>query len=171
VKEVIPWVDGARLDDVVDYFTYVLVPCFFALQMGMLPAGWDIPVVSAVAIASGYGFAQTTAKTADHFFTGFPSYWNIVVFYLYALRWPPVANALCLLALAIAVFIPIRYVYPSRTTTLRALTVSLGLVWAGVLLYALLTLQTAPRWLVTASLAFPAYYLALSLYLHARHRS
>ena len=23
VKEVIPWVDGSRLDDVVDYFTYV----------------------------------------------------------------------------------------------------------------------------------------------------
>jgi len=171
VKEVIPWVDCARLDDVVDYFTYVLVPCFFALQMGMLPAGWDVPVVSLVAIASGYGFSQTTAKTADHFFTGFPSYWNIVVFYLYVLGWSPAANALWLVAFAIAVFVPIRYVYPSRTTTLRGLTVTLGIIWAVVLIFALTSLSTVPRGLVTASLAFPIYYVGLSLYLHARHRN
>ncbi len=171
VKEVIPWVDGARLDDVVDYFTYVLVPCFFALQMHLLPDAWAVPVVALVAIASGYGFSQTTAKTADHFFTGFPSYWNIVVFYLYLLGWSPAANAWWLVAFAIAVFVPIRYVYPSRTTTLRALTVTLGIAWAATLLYALVTLATVPRWLITASLAFPAYYAALSLWLHFRHRS
>jgi phosphatidylcholine synthase len=170
VKEVIPWVDGARLDDVVDYFTYVLVPCFFAVQMGLLPTGWGIPVVALVAIASAYGFSQTTAKTADHFFTGFPSYWNIVVFYLYVLGWPPAVNALWLIGFAIAVFVPLRYVYPSRTTTLRGLTVTLGIAWAGVLLYALSSLASVPRWLVTASLAFPVYYFALSVYLHVRHR-
>lgn len=171
VKEVIPWVDGARLDDIVDYFTYVLVPCFFAVQMGLLPAGWDLPVVALVAIASGYGFSQTTAKTADHFFTGFPSYWNIVVFYLYLLGWSPATNACWLVFFAGAVFVPLRYVYPSRTTTLRALTVTLGIAWAAILLYALVTLATVPRWLVTASLAFPVYYFVLSVYLHARHRN
>ena len=36
-------------------------------------------------LASGYGFCQTDAKTADHFFKGFPSYWNVVVLYLFAL--------------------------------------------------------------------------------------
>ena len=171
VKEVIPWVDGARLDDIVDYFTYVLVPCFFAVQMGLLPAGWAIPVVSLMAIASGYGFSQTTAKTADHFFTGFPSYWNIVVFYLYLLGWSSAVNACWLVAFAIAVFVPIRYVYPSRTTTLRAVTVTLGIAWAATLLYAMASLATVPRWLVTGSLAFPVYYFALSLWLHLRHRS
>ena len=49
VKEVIPWVDGSRLDDVVDYFTYVLVPAFFLLQMNLLPAGWAMPVLALVA--------------------------------------------------------------------------------------------------------------------------
>ena len=39
VKEVLPWVDGARLDDIVDYFTYVVVPVFFLLQMRLLPPG------------------------------------------------------------------------------------------------------------------------------------
>jgi len=170
VKEVIPWVDGSRLDDVVDYFTYVLVPAFFLLEMNLLPAGWAVPVVALIAIASGYGFSQTTAKTADHFFTGFPSYWNIVAFYLYALGWPRAVNAAWLVAFAVGVFVPIRYVYPSRTTTLRALTVALGCAWGVIVVYALLHLDDVPRRLVVASLAFPIYYFALSLVLHVRHR-
>jgi phosphatidylcholine synthase len=171
VKEVLPWVDGSRLDDVVDYFTYVVVPAFFLLQMNLLPAGWAVPIVSLVAIASGYGFSQTTAKTADHFFTGFPSYWNVVAFYLYALGWSPAVNAAWVVAFAIGVFVPIRYVYPSRTPTLRWLTVTLGSIWGVALIYILLHLHTAPRWLVTASLAFPIYYFLLSLVLHTKRRT
>ena len=168
VKEVIPWVDGSRLDDVVDYFTYVLVPAFFLLQMHLLPAGWAFPVVTLMVIASGYGFSQTAAKTADHFFTGFPSYWNVVAFYLYTLGWPPAVNALWVVAFAIGVFVPIRYVYPSRTPTLRALTVMLGIAWGVVVVYALLHPGAVPRRLIVASLAFPVYYFALSLALHLR---
>lgn len=171
VKEVIPSVDGSRLDDVVDYFTYVLVPAFFMLQMNLLPAGWAMPVLALVVIASGYGFSQAAAKTADHFFTGFPSYWNIVAFYLYALGWSPAVNAAWMVMLAVGVFVPIRYVYPSRTTTLRALTVTLGIAWAVALVYALLHLQPVPRRLVVASLAFPVYYVVLSLVLHVRRRA
>jgi phosphatidylcholine synthase len=171
VKEVIPWVDGSRLDDVVDYFTYVLVPAFFMLQMDLLPAAWAIPVLALVVIASGYGFSQTAAKTADHFFTGFPSYWNIVAFYLYTLGWSPAVNAAWLVVFALGVFVPISYVYPSRTTTLRALTVTLGSAWGVVLVYALLHLHSVPRRLVVASLAFPVYYFVLSLVLHVRRRA
>ena len=78
-------------------------------------------------------FQPRDAKTADHFFTGFPSYWNIVVFYLYLAGWPPCSSMpLLLLVLAILVFVPIRYVYPSRTPVLRSLTIGLGIAW-GVL--------------------------------------
>lgn len=168
VKEVLPFVDGSRLDDVVDYFTYVIVPAFFVVQMGLLPSALAVPVAALVAIASGYGFSQTAAKTPDHFFTGFPSYWNVVAFYLYVLGWPPVVNALVLVALAILVFVPLRYVYPSRMTSLRAPTVVLGLVWGAAVLYALARFDTASRTLLTWSLLYPAYYVGLSLYFHAR---
>ena len=169
VKEVVPTVDGSRLDDVVDYFTYVVVPAFFIVHMGLLPPAAAVPVVSLVLVASGYGFAQTAAKTPDHFFTGFPSYWNIVAFYLYVLQWPPALNAAVLVILAILVFVPLRYAYPSRMTELRAPTVLLGLVWGAVLLWALFDFDAAPRTLLTWSLAYPAYYVAISLYLHAKH--
>src|SRR5262249_40191358 len=153
VKEVLPRVDGTRLDDVVDYSTYVIVPAFFLLQMRLLPPGWDVAIVALIAIASGYGFSQTAAKTAHHFFTAFPSYWNIAAFYLYALRWSPAVNAAWLVALAIGVFVPIRYVYPSRTPTLRALTVTLGTAWGAFMIYALFHLESVPRGAIVASLA------------------
>jgi phosphatidylcholine synthase len=168
VKEVLPFVDGSRLDDVVDYFTYVVVPAVFIVQRELLPAAAAVPVVGLVLIASGYGFSQTAAKTPDHFFTGFPSYWNVVAFYLHVLQWPPALNAAVLVVLAVLVFVPLRYAYPSRMTELRRPTVVLGLVWGAVLLWALLNLEHAPRALLTWSLAYPAYYVAISIYLHAK---
>ncbi len=170
VKQVLPWIDGSKLDDIVDYFTYVLVPVLFVMLMGMVP-GWSaIPVAALVTIASGYGFSQTAAKTDDHFFTGFPSYWNVVVFYLYVLGWPPALNAAVLALFAVGVFVPLRYVYPSRTTTLRPLTIGLALVWGVATLYLLARLDDPPRGLALATLAFPAYYVGLSIVLHLRSR-
>jgi len=168
VKQVLPFFDGTRLDDIVDYFTYVIVPAVFLLHLKLLPAAVAIPVALLPVLASAYGFCRTDAKTADHYFTGFPSYWNIVAFYLYALGWPRALNAAVVIALSVAVFVPIRYVYPSRTTTLRALTVGLGLAWGAFVLYALAHLDTVPRPLVAISLAYPAYYVLLSLALQAR---
>ena len=167
-------IDGARLDDCVDYFTYVIVPMFFAVHTGMLPPTFAVPVAALVMVTSGFGFARSDAKTADHFFTGFPSYWNIVVFYLYVLEWPPPASALLLSIFAIGVFVPIRYVYPSRTPTLRALTVGLGVAWGAavlVALYQILREGVALRPLVLGSLLFPVYYFVLSLVLTSRRVS
>lgn len=166
VKRVLPLIDGTRLDDVVDYVTYVIVPAYFLVRMGLLPPALAVPVACCPVLASAIGFCRADAKTSDHFFTGFPSYWNVVAFYLYALGWSPAVNAAIVIAFSAAVFVPLRYVYPSRTTTLRALTVTLGIVWAVVLVYVLAHLGTAPRGLVVASLAYPVYYCLLSFALH-----
>jgi phosphatidylcholine synthase len=168
VKEVLPFFDGTRLDDIVDYFTYVIVPAFFLLHLRLLPPGAAVPVALCPVLASAYGFSRTDAKTADHYFTGFPSYWNIVAFYVYTLGWPPAVNAAIVVLFSIGVFVPIRYVYPSRTTTLRGLTVVLGILWGAAVVWALVHLATVPRMLVVVSLAFPIYYVGLSLALHAR---
>src|SRR5262249_55479203 len=101
----------------------------------------------------------------------FPSYWNVVAFYLLALGWPPALNALVVVLLSIGVFVPLRYLYPSRTPTLRPLTVGLGLVWGAAVLVALWIMVrggVAPRALVVASLASPVYSVGLSLVLDLR---
>jgi len=124
--------------------------------------------VSLPLLASAYGFCQKQAKTSDNFFLGFPSYWNIMAFYFFALQSPPWINAFAILLLSILVFVPIKYIYPSRSPYLRALTNSLGVLWALAVLAIIYLLPEPPPWLVFASLLFPAYYTALSFWLAFR---
>ena len=166
VKAVLPQFDGARLDDIVDYFTFVIVPVVFAYHFQLLPAAGTLVFVAAPLLASAYGFCQAAAKTEDHYFTGFPSYWNIIVFYLYAGHTPAWFNGIIIGVLAVLVFVPIRYVYPSRTLTLRWLSNSLGGVWTIMLLVIVWQLPDPSPWLVLGSLLYPIYYTVLSLYLH-----
>jgi phosphatidylcholine synthase len=168
VKETLPAFDGARLDDIVDYLTYVFLPVLLLYHAGYLPSAWGIPVAAAVLLSSGYGFASADAKTTDNFFTGFPSYWNVVALYLYAAALPPAVNAAILSAFAVLVFVRIGYVYPSRTPVLRGLTVALGVVWAGMVLALIYALPAVSNPLLIGSLFFPVYYAVLSIWLHSR---
>jgi phosphatidylcholine synthase len=170
VKESLPSIDGSRIDQIVDYLTFVVLPMLLLDRFGFLPAGLGLLVVTIVLLSSVYGFSSTDAKTPDHFFTGFPSYWNIVALYLFIFAVPPEAAAAILILLSALVFVRIGYIYPSRTPVLRGLTVTLACVW-GVSLAALICwLPSPPRWLGIASLAFPVYYIVLSFVLHARRR-
>lgn len=166
VKERLPDFDGARLDDIVDYLTYVFVPVLIVWQAQLVPVAF--PVCAAMLLSSAYGFGQADAKvkTGDHFFTGFPSYWNIVVVYLYVLRLSPMVNAVVLLTLALLVFVPIRYIYPSRTTVLKVPTLLLGTAWALLFVRIIWRLPAVDGPWITLSLVFPVYYVGLSLWLN-----
>ncbi len=165
-----PFIDGAGLDDIVDYLTYVFVPVIVLWQAGALPAGWAWAPAGAVLLASALGFARTDAKTADHFFTGFPSYWNIIAVYALAWAWPPPVVGVVLIALAALVFVPVRYVYPSRTSVFQVLTLALTVVWSLQVLALIWWLDASPPWLLWSATVYPVYYVALSLYLHAQRR-
>jgi len=168
VKEVLPEIDGARIDDIVDFMTFVLIPMLLLEAAGGLYLAAVVPVVSIVLLSSMYGFVAPDAKTDDHFFTGFPSYWNIVVLYLLLFKVPPAVNAVILLVLSALVFVRIGWVYPSRTATLQRTTLALGAVWTVMIGGIIWMWPAPPRSLAIASLVFPVYYLVLSLILHAR---
>ena len=168
VKEMTPDLDGARLDDIVDYLTFVFVPALLLFHADLLPDGWGLGVAGAMLLSSAYGFAATDAKTEDYFFTGFPSYWNIASLYLYVAHLPVTANAIVLLVLSALVFVRIGYVYPTRTPVLRGLTIALLFLWSLMILSIVLMLPDPPAPLVAASLFFPVYYIVLSLMLNAR---
>jgi phosphatidylcholine synthase len=169
-KEALPEVDGARIDDIVDYITFVFLPMLLLEASGGLYQAAALPVIAIVLLSSMYGFVAPDAKSSDHFFTGFPSYWNIVVLYLLLFRVPPFYNALVLLALSALVFVRIGYVYPSRTPTLRALTLGLGAVWAALVGAIIVLWPSPPRGIAIASLVFPVYYIVLSVVLHLGRR-
>ncbi len=165
VKELIPWFDGELLDEIVDYFNYVIVPSLFLVRANILPPQDSLWLAALPLLASAYGFCQREAKTADYFFLGFPSYWNVVAFYLYVLQTPLWVNAFVIIALSILVFVPLKYIYPSRSPRFRSQINVLGALWGAAILCLIYQLPNPSRVLLFASLLFPAYYTALSLWL------
>jgi phosphatidylcholine synthase len=171
VAERIPWFDGAKLDDIIDYLTYAFVPALIIWRGAFVPASLAVPIAAAILLSSAYGFNRVDAKTPDHFFTGFPSYWNIVALYLMLAGWDPGVNAAIVLTCAALVFVPVRYVYPSRTPVLRLPTNVLGLLWGAAMLVMLWRYPQPSPAIFAASLVFPVYYVVLSLVLWNNRRA
>jgi phosphatidylcholine synthase len=162
-------INGARLDDIVDYASYVLAPGALLLHAGRLPEGWiGVTVICGMLLASALGFTRQDAKTEDHFFTGFPSYWNIVALYVLAADIPRGVTAIVVAVLSVMVLVPIRFVYPSRTETWQALTVTTCALWAAQVLLMIWWMPHVPAWLLWTSTIFPTYYVGLSLVLSMR---
>jgi phosphatidylcholine synthase len=169
VKEVIPTFDGARLDDIVDYITYCFVPIFMIWNGGYLPDGTLGTLLAVLPLlASSYQFCRSDAKTSDHFFLGFPSYWNVVALYVIVLGLSPVVTAVLLLTCTVLVFVPVKYIYPSRTSTARGFNLTLAGTW--LLTYAVMLLQYPDPGVIvtTVSLLYVVYYATVSVVLTLR---
>lgn len=171
VKTILPKFDGALLDNIVDYLNYVVTPSFFLLiKPEMLPPSCAIWIIVAITIASAYQFCQAEAKTPDHFFKGFPSYWNITVFYMFIFDTSMTFNAWILALFCLLVFVPIKYIYPSRIDYLtHSKQLKLGFHSCSILygissIFILLNYpQREPLWL-WISLGYVVLYLSLSMY-------
>ncbi len=169
-KVAAPKIDGALLDNIIDYVNYVMAPAFFLLVGGLLPPRWAILGTSIIVLASAYQFTQPDAKTRDHFFKGFPSYWNIVVFYLFLWQTSPWVNFVIVVTLSILVFVPIKYVYPSRLEYLtsrlwlRQMMLGATILWAVVTIALLIIYPETSVILVGLSIAYLVGYILLSLY-------
>jgi phosphatidylcholine synthase len=163
VSRIVPSIDGRRLDDVVDFFNYAIVPAVFMVGSGILPHwGWTAPAI----LASCYGFSQRHAKTEDDFFRGWPSYWNVVALELWLLGVAPVWSEVIVCFFAAMVIVPLKYVYPSRAPRFRHLTNLGGLAWILLIAWAAIDPDRG-RSLRLAQLAllYPVFYVALSAWL------
>lgn len=168
VSRVLPRFDGRRLDDMVDFFNYVLVPAVFLVSAGML-VHWSL--VGLPILASSYGFSQLDAKTDDDFFLGFPSYWNVLVIYIWLLELGPIAGSVWVTLFGFLVFVPFKYLYPSRMKVLWRTNAVLSTACILLVGYAVFDPPHARALhLVEASLLYPAFYFALSFRLGGIHR-
>lgn len=166
VSSRVPRIDGRRLDDIVDFFTYVIVPVYFLLALGFFgPYEWVfvLPLVS-----SALGFSNLQAKTEDNFFLGFPSYWNAVAIYIWLFQLSPFWTAWIVGFLAVLVLVPIRYLYPSKSNVLRLPTLVLCSIWGAQLLAQFLFPERMPNWWMLSTIYFPVYYIGVSWALDLR---
>jgi len=162
VTKHLPWMNGRRLDDMVDYLNFVVVGAVFMVIAGNLPSPYWI---AAPILASAYGFSREDAKTDDNFFLGFPSYWNILAIYLWKLDISPLGGAIWVGVLSLMVFVPLKYLYPSKLPKLwMRYSISYGgMAWAIFLGFAILNPEWAARThAIEWSLFYPALYMLLS---------
>ena len=171
VKETIPGFDGARLDDIVDYITYAFAPMVLLWTGDYLPSGAAGSVLAAIPLlASSYQFCRADAKTEDHCFLGFPSYWNVVALYVVVLELSPATTAAVLLVCAALVFVPVKYLYPSRTNTFRGLNLALASLWLVLYAVMLAGVPDPNPVVVGLSLLYVGYYFVMSVFVTMRSR-
>jgi len=129
VKKNAPEFDGVLLDLIIDYLTYVFIPAYALFKSGLMDGwtGWFAIII--ITFASALYFADTRMKTKDNSFSGFPGCWNMVVIVIFAVE-PNFWVSLALVSvLAVAMFLPIKFVHPTRTERWRWLTFPMALAW------------------------------------------
>jgi phosphatidylcholine synthase len=172
VKDVLPRFSGRTLDDVIDFQTYTALPLLLLWRADVLPdaSAW---LLLAPLLASAYGFSQIDAKTDEGFFLGFPSYWNIVAFYLYMLHPSVWISILLLVTLAALTFVPTPYIYASQGGPFATFINVGAAVWVALIVWILVDAAERSRTATLVSMVYPVTYLGLSgvVAMRARHTS
>ncbi|MBC7146501.1 MAG: CDP-alcohol phosphatidyltransferase family protein [Thioclava marina] len=129
VKANAPVYDGVLMDLIVDYLTYVFIPAFALFKSGLLPgwSGWL--AIIAITYTSVVYFSDTRMKMKDNSFSGFPGCWNMLVLVLFALKPGYWTSLIVVLALAVAMFLPLKFIHPVRTQRWRGLSLPIALLW------------------------------------------
>jgi phosphatidylcholine synthase len=129
VKQNAPRFDGVLLDLIIDYLTYVFIPAFALFKSGLLPGwtGWAAIII--ITFASAVYFCDTNMKTKDNSFSGFPGCWNMLVIVLFALSPNFWISMALVTALAVSMFLPLKFVHPVRTKRWRLVSLPVALLW------------------------------------------
>lgn len=170
VKAILPRFSGERLDQIVDYLTYVVVPAYALSEASLLPEAARIPAAAAVLLSSLFHVADTKSKTEEGYFVGFPAIWNIVLLYLFALGLSPWV-ALAIVALFVALtFMPFLALHPFRVVRFRQLTCVVTALWAVAAVAAVVESFPSPLWVQLLLLATAGYLSSIGFYRSAFRR-
>lgn len=161
VTSVLPRFSGERLDLIVDYLNYCLVPAYIFAVGDRLPPALAWPAGIAVAVVSLFHFADVRSKTADDCFVGFPALWNVVALYLFVLDLRGAAALLVIAGLCVLTFVPIKWPHPLRTERLRAATMAVTALWCVAAAVAIG--RPPPPFWVQAVFAAAALYMAAAV--------
>ncbi|WP_375280172.1 CDP-alcohol phosphatidyltransferase family protein [Pseudooctadecabacter sp.] len=129
VKQHAPQFDGVLLDLIIDYLTYVFIPAYALYASGLMDgwSGWVAIIV--ITFTSALYFADTRMKTSDYSFSGFPGCWNMLILVLFALTPPWWACLILIAVLSGAMFVPVKFIHPTRTKRWRIVSLPVALAW------------------------------------------
>ncbi|NUQ84753.1 MAG: CDP-alcohol phosphatidyltransferase family protein [Anaerolineales bacterium] len=161
------WIDGGLMDNIIDYINYVVVAALLLIKVpNLMPQGFEMIAAISILLTSAFQFSQVEAKTDEqsYFFKGFPSVWNFLVIYMMLLGLDPWINFAVLAMCNVLVFVPVKYLYPTRNNRLRRLTLVLTYLYGALGVWGLLQYPDVPKWVAPASFVYVAYYALLSFF-------
>lgn len=158
IDAVLPRFSGVSLDETIDYLNYCVVPAFIFLESGLLGEWRALFAASLIVLVSLFHFADSSSKTPDGYFVGFPALWNVVCFYVFAFALDENITLTLVLVLALLTFVPVKWVHPLRVRRLRVLTVAVMVCWAAAAVFTVMDGFPA-RPFVQAALAVSALYM------------
>jgi phosphatidylcholine synthase len=129
VKKYAPQFDGVLLDLIIDYLTYVFIPAYALFASGLMDGWSGLAAIIVITFGSALYFCDTRMKTRDNSFSGFPGCWNMLILVLFALSPPWWACLILVAVLAVAMFLPIKFVHPVRTDRWRFISLPMALAW------------------------------------------
>lgn len=159
VKKHAAMIDGVLLDLIIDYLTYVFVPAFALFHSGLLDGWTGWVAILVITYSSALYFADTRMKTDDNSFRGFPGCWNMLVLVLFATspRWEVIL--LLVITLAVAMFLPVKFIHPVRTKRWRAVSLPMAVIWTICCGCAAWVGFDAQRWEIWGLVISSAYLL------------
>ena len=164
VADNIPEIDGAILDNIIDYLNYVFIPALMVYWFELVPSQFSLFAVALILIVSCYTFANTKLKTKDLYFQGFPAVWNIVIFYLFVLDTPQLTNFLAILFFTVMTFAPLKYLHPFRVQEKKVLNLFMLSVWGVCCALLLIDLRDTPSYFSEYREIYFWLWVVLSLY-------
>lgn len=165
VKTYATWIDGGLMDNIIDYLNYVVVASLLLIRVpNLMPQGLEMVAAVSILLTSAFQFSQVEAKADEnsYFFKGFPSVWNFLVVYMMLLGLNPWVNFAALVICNILIFVPVKYLYPTRNNRLRRLTLVLTYLYGALGVWGLLQYPDVPEWVTPVSFIYVAYYAAMS---------
>ncbi|MEW6286182.1 MAG: CDP-alcohol phosphatidyltransferase family protein, partial [Chloroflexota bacterium] len=167
VKTHARWIDGGLMDNIIDYLNYVVVASLLLVRVpNLMPEGLELAAALSILLTSAFQFSQVEAKTDEqsYFFKGFPSVWNFLALYMMLLGLNPWVNFAALVICNILIFVPVKYLYPTRNNRLRRLTLALTYLYGALGVWGLLQYPDVPEWVAPVSFVYVAYYAVMSFF-------
>ena len=161
------WIDGGLMDNIIDFVTYVVVASLLLIKIpNLMPPGLEMVAALSILLTSAFQFSQVEAKTDNqsYFFKGFPSVWNFLVFYMILLRLNPWINFAALIICNVLVFVPIKFLYPTRNNRFPRFTLVFTLAYGLLGVWGLLQYPDIPSWVAPVSFLYVIYYAAMSFF-------
>ena len=152
------------LDNIVDYLNYVFIPTVMLYWFNLVPSQLSLLAVALILIVSCYTFANTTQKTEDYFFRGFPAVWNMVIFYLFVMETSQLTNFLVIVFFSVMTFVPLKYLHPFRVKEKKSLNLFMTFIWGLCCVFLLLDLREQPTQLSVYRDLYYWLWVGLNLY-------